>query len=231
METEGFQQFFFPELGSTMAKAREISLEVKGPFVVRASRQTNGYGRKGAFWESPEGGLWFTAVFPARRLSGLSAFLALVVFKALREIFGDLKIKWPNDVVHFRRKVCGILTEVRERVFWGVGVNVNNGLSPELKEKAVSLKELTGKTLDLEEILRGILAELSFSLPVFEKEGFTFFRQEYERSLAFLGREVEVSFGEKILKGIADGINDEGFLKLITPAGPLLVLDGTLVKF
>lgn len=226
-----FKDFHFPEVDSTMLKAWEISRNERGSFIVRATRQTNGYGRKGARWESPEGGLWFTAVFPSQRLSGLSAFLALVVFRALREYCRELKIKWPNDIVHFHKKVCGILIEVKERVFWGVGVNLNNEIPSSLVDRAISLKDLTGTTFDREEVLRRIIQEFSLSFPSFEEMGFSPLKKEYEESLVFLGKEVQILSEEKLISGIADGISEEGFLKLTTPAGPLLVRDGTIVKF
>lgn len=231
MKIGEFKDFHFPEVESTMLKAWEISRIEKGSFVVRATRQTNGYGRKGARWESPEGGLWFTAVFPSQRLSGLSAFLALVIFRVLREYCGELKIKWPNDIVHFHKKVCGILIEVKERVFWGVGINLNNEIPSPLADLAISLKDLTGTTLDSEEVLRRVIKEFSATSPSFEEMGFSPFKKEYEKSLVFLGNQVQILSGEKLISGIADGISEEGFLKLATPAGPLLVRDGTVVKF
>lgn len=214
-----------------MLQAREIAREVQAPFVVRAARQTAGYGRKGTFWESPEGGLWFTAVFQVKRLSGLSAFLALVVLRALKSEFPHLGIKWPNDIVYGKRKVAGLLTEVQGKVFWGVGINLNNEILPELKGRAVSLKELSGKDYDPEQVLFGLLDQLSSLLSAFEKQGLSPFIPEYEKELVLLGKKIEVIYRENLITGIAHGITDEGFLKLITSSGQLLLPDGTIVKF
>jgi len=231
MGRERFLIFFYSEVSSTMLKAREIAREVETPFVVRAARQTKGYGRKDAFWVSPEGGLWFTAVFQVKRLSGLSALLALVVLRALKSEFSDLRIKWPNDIVFEERKVAGLLIEVKGKVFWGVGINLNNELPPELKGKAVSLKELTGKDYDPEQVLLGLLDRLSSMLSTFEEQGLSSFIPEYEKELVFLGKKIEVIYKENLITGIAHGISDEGFLKLQTPSGQLLLPDGTIVKF
>jgi BirA family biotin operon repressor/biotin-[acetyl-CoA-carboxylase] ligase len=226
-----FKIHLFSEVGSTMLEARKLARETPAPFVVWALKQSTGYGRKGAFWASPEGGLWFTAVFLITRLSGLSSFLSLVVLSALQEEVAELKVKWPNDIIFGKRKVAGLLTEYRERVFWGVGVNLNNELPLELRERAVSLKELTGKEYDPEQVLRSILNRLSSLLSAFEERGFSQFISEYERNLAFFGKNIRVMQGEKILEGKAHGISDEGFLKLETTSGPLLLRDGTILDF
>ncbi|MDI6869433.1 MAG: biotin--[acetyl-CoA-carboxylase] ligase [Coprothermobacterota bacterium] len=231
MGRERFLIFFYSEVNSTMLKAREIAREVEAPFVVRAARQTKGYGRKGAFWVSPEGGLWFTAVFPVKRLPGLSCFLSLVILKALKGEAPDLRIKWPNDIVYGKRKVAGLLIEVKGKVFWGVGINLNNELPPELKGKAVSLKELTRKDYDPEPILLSLLDRLFSMLSTFEEQGLSPFIPEYEKELVFLGKKIEVIYKENLITGIAHGISDEGFLKLQTPSGQLLLPDGTIVKF
>ncbi len=75
--------------------------------------------------------------------------------QAVKELGVDVSIKWPNDVVVSRKKICGILTEmgledgkIREVVI-GVGINVNLAeIQEELKDKATSLYLETGKTYD-----------------------------------------------------------------------------------
>ena len=75
--------------------------------VVRAWRQTGGYGRQGRSWTSPEGGLYCSwllrpSVEPAA-LPTLSLVVGLALRRALASLAGDsgdrILVKWPNDVV------------------------------------------------------------------------------------------------------------------------------------
>src|SRR5207244_11688553 len=58
------------------------------------------------------------------------------------------RLKWPNDVLVHDRKLAGILCESRwqgEALQWiavGLGVNLGNGLPPELGARAVALREV-----------------------------------------------------------------------------------------
>ena len=76
--------------------------------VVRAHRQSGGYGRDGRRWESPLGGLYFSMLLrpdvDACQLSTLPLVVGLAVREALGEfvsadMFSAVQIKWPNDIV------------------------------------------------------------------------------------------------------------------------------------
>ena len=82
----------------------------------------------------------------------LSMMAATGVRQLLLNIVGeDVKIKWPNDIYWRDRKAAGILIEnVWQGAGWkfaviGVGINVNQTDFGQLKSKAISLKEITGK--------------------------------------------------------------------------------------
>ena len=78
--------------------------------------------------------------------SMLTVVMGLSVAQAMQKTGIEVSIKWPNDVVMSRRKICGILTEmglngtkIREVVI-GVGINVNlKEIPSELQDKATSL--------------------------------------------------------------------------------------------
>jgi len=70
------------------------------------------------------------------------------------------KIKWPNDIMHEDDKVCGILVENTFRGMHlgacvaGIGINVNQLMFDAFSPKAVSLKNITGKHFNCEEVLQ-----------------------------------------------------------------------------
>lgn len=121
--------------------------------VVRARRQTGGYGRQGRIWRSPEGGLYFSMLLrpdvALRELPTLALVAGLAVRRALvrfarSELVGNVRVKWPNDIVFSSDaanssgdilpsfgssqrffKLCGISSEVHgSAVCIGIGVNI-----------------------------------------------------------------------------------------------------------
>jgi BirA family biotin operon repressor/biotin-[acetyl-CoA-carboxylase] ligase len=104
--------------------------------LVYAEEQTAGRGRGTRRWFTPAGAaLAFSLVL--RPLAGaeqpislFSTLGALAVCEALEKHALQPQIKWPNDVLLNRRKVCGILAESVwlgeqvESVVLGVGLNI-----------------------------------------------------------------------------------------------------------
>lgn len=160
-------------ISSTNALAKKL----KNPRtwqVILAEKQTGGYGRKGTFWFSPQGGLYFSIILPKSKiedLQTLTILAAFIVAKVIKENF-DLEplIKLPNDVLIERKKVAGILTEnivgknVKSSVM-GVGLNTNIEKFPKnLENTATSLKIELGKEVDNEKILKQIVEGLKEQL-------------------------------------------------------------------
>ncbi len=156
---------------STQAVARFLA-EQGAPdrTLVWADLQTAGRGRLQRTWTSRPGGLYFSLIlrptFPPARLAELSLASAAAAAEALALTGIGTAVKPPNDVIGScgRRsgKVCGILAEASggsHRVDWaalGVGINVNNAVSG--VKGAASLKSLTGRAWDIEEVLRSFLS-------------------------------------------------------------------------
>ncbi|MBI5240823.1 MAG: biotin--[acetyl-CoA-carboxylase] ligase [Elusimicrobia bacterium] len=155
---------------STQAVARFLAEQGAPEWtLVWADLQTAGRGRLQRRWASRSGGLYFSLVlrpaFPPARLAELSLATAAAAAEALACTGIGTAVKPPNDVIGSlgRRsgKVCGILAEASggsRRVDWvtlGVGINVNNAVSG--VKGAASLKGLTGRCWELEEVLRSFL--------------------------------------------------------------------------
>ena len=74
------------------------------------------------------------------------------------------QIKWPNDVMLSRRKVCGVLGELRDGlVTLGIGTNVNQTreqLPSGAPTPAASLRTITGQTFDRAALLGSLLFRL-----------------------------------------------------------------------
>ena len=136
--------------------------------LVLADEQTEGRGRWGRSWHSPEGkGIWASLILrPEGEVGGdLSSWIALGIARALREVAGvEAEVKFPNDVTVGGRKLAGVLVERSTGAYIvGFGVNLlqrREDFPPELREVATSLFLETGKDWDAEDLLREILERI-----------------------------------------------------------------------
>jgi BirA family biotin operon repressor/biotin-[acetyl-CoA-carboxylase] ligase len=167
----------FEKLESTQKKAKEIAKEAEPWTVVLAKEQTGGYGRKGNFWYSPKGGLYFSVILPKTKIEDLQILTILAAFCVAKILNEDFKlepfIKLPNDVWLNGKKICGILTEniifgkeVKNSII-GIGLNTNIEKFPEdLENVATSIKIELKKEVDNKELLKKILEELKEKLEI-----------------------------------------------------------------
>jgi BirA family biotin operon repressor/biotin-[acetyl-CoA-carboxylase] ligase len=77
-----------------------------------------------------------------------------------KEFSKKIKIKWPNDLLFNKKKVCGILQEVvsyKEKQFLIVGVGINTNFQPKNKSfLSICLKDITNKDVDNNKVLNKI---------------------------------------------------------------------------
>jgi BirA family biotin operon repressor/biotin-[acetyl-CoA-carboxylase] ligase len=144
---------------------------------VLAKEQTGGYGRKGNFWYSPKGGLYFSLILPKTKIEDLQILTVLAAFCVAKILKEDFKlesfIKLPNDVCVNSKKICGILTEnmifgkeVKNSII-GIGLNTNIEKFPkDLENIATSIKIELKKEVDNKELLEKILEELKEKLEI-----------------------------------------------------------------
>ncbi len=153
-------------VGSCESTQSLLDVSMPEGAVAVADVQTAGRGRLGRTWEAPAGAALLCSVLlrppPERPLPQLALVAGIAVADALEELTGlAVQIKWPNDVMLRRRKVCGILAEARDgAVVLGVGVNLNQA-EDELPERAGSLRTCTGVEWDRDRVLDAVLAALA----------------------------------------------------------------------
>lgn len=216
----------YEEIDSTNTQARRLSLKgAEEGLVVTAKKQTAGKGRRGRSWESPaDDNLYFSVllrpVLSPEKAPMLTLLMAYSVAKALQKEGVGAQIKWPNDLVLSKKKICGILTEMNlsgnqvEDVIIGVGLNVNTMKLPkELEEKATSLRRETGKELKCEGLLAFILTEFEAQYHHFlEVQDLSFLQEDYNGMLINRNREVLVLEPGNEYQAEALGINELGEL-------------------
>ena len=101
-------------------------------------KQSEGRGRQGRFWESHEGGFYYSIVLPKKNL--LPIIVGISVAEILYENRIIAKVKWPNDILVEGKKLGGVLCQMKgEKVIVGLGINMDNKSS---LEKSISLSAL-----------------------------------------------------------------------------------------
>ncbi len=244
----GKEIYYFPELKSTNTIAKEKALHraegINEGTLIIAEWQSAGKGRLGREWFSPTGGIWFSIIlYPQLSpsyISRITLMTAVAVVKAIR-ICTQIKsqIKWPNDILINKKKVCGILTEMSAEldiINWvvvGIGVNVNikqREFPEDIRERTTSLKEVLGKKVLRVKLAQVFLQEFEKYYEILKRREFSFILKEWKLYSYTLGKKIRVDMGERIITGEAVDINEEGALILKKEDGELVeILSGTII--
>ena len=194
--------------------------------------QTAGRGRRGRTFLSPPGGLYFSVILrphaKPEALMHLTAMTAVAAARAICAVSGVYPgIKWTNDLVINKRKLCGILTEIgieaesREVDYAVVGIGINcekTELPPDVAAMSTSLEAETGKKIDRSRLA----AELLRSLSEMERALFTEkarWLQEFSTHCVTLGQDIKLVRGGDVTFAHADGIDGEAALLVTYPDG------------
>ena len=226
----------FDSLPSTNLEAARRAIEgAEEGLCVVASEQTAGRGRLQRQWISPKGaGLYFSVVLrpriPQSSWPLITLAAALAVHDALLEALSlNTDIKWPNDVLANKRKLCGILAETVETaqgraVVLGIGINLtSSAFPPEVDEFATSAQFETGKLPDLENILRSLMLAIERRYEMLQsvRGDEDIVREWSARSSYARGKRVRVANGQEIIEGTTRGLAADGALRVETDGGEI----------
>ena len=230
----GREVVYLDVIDSTNNLARALGEDgaPNGTLVV-ADKQEGGKGRRGRSWVSEPGvGIWMSVLMRPQistlSVSMLTLIMAMATAKGIQEATGiDSQIKWPNDLVLNKKKICGILTEMAtdqmeiKYVIPGTGINVCQEAFPdEIKDTATSLYLETGIRYDRSKIIAAVMKALEEYYEIFaETEDMSRLLEEYNQKLVNLGNEVCVLATTGDFRGISEGINEQGALIVRLPDG------------
>ena len=142
----------------TNKRAKEIQL-------VTTDYQTHGHGQVNTVWESARGeNLLFSFLFRPQHITAgeqffLSEIACLAVAHTLDAYTEGISVKWPNDVYHHDRKICGMLLRHTlsgaqiSGTLVGIGLNLNQKQFLGDAPNPVSLRQIIGRPVDREEVL------------------------------------------------------------------------------
>ncbi|MGF1693965.1 bifunctional biotin--[acetyl-CoA-carboxylase] ligase/biotin operon repressor BirA [Photobacterium kagoshimensis] len=201
--------------------------------VCLAEYQQAGRGRRGRQWLSPFGSNLYLSMY-WRLDAGMAAAmgLSLVVGIAIADTLASLgaqsiKLKWPNDLYYQDKKLAGILTEMTGQAGDAAHLVIGMGLNIAMTDREGSpIDQLWTNLADACESLpsRNVLAatlieRLQCILVEYEQVGLAGFVERWNEYDNFLNRPVKLLIGERVVEGIARGIDKQGGLLLETEQG------------
>ncbi|WP_438351234.1 biotin--[acetyl-CoA-carboxylase] ligase [Paenibacillus sp. FA6] len=231
---------------STQEEARKRAEQgaAEGTLII-AEEQTGGKGRLGRKWFSPQGkGIYMSLILrPQQSLkftSQLTLLTGVAVCRAIRRTTGlNAGLKWPNDILFNKRKICGILLEsVVEDEFVryciaGIGISVNvdaYDYPEELRDIATSLKIESGSTVDRTVLIAAVMEEFETLYTLYQQEGFQPISLLWEALSISNQQEVIVNTHQGLREGIAIGLDPSGALLVDMGMGEIMPIISGDVK-
>ena len=219
---------YYNELGSTNDLLKQLARQgAPHGTVLIADRQTGGHGRLGRSFHSPGGvGIYFSILLrpdcgPAD-LMHLTCATAVAMCDAVEKATGLRPgIKWTNDLVHGKKKLGGILTELGlsprgsvDYAIIGIGINCcqqPQDFPPEIRDIAASLAMVTANNIDRAAVAAAMMEALwrMDRILLTEKSSIL---DRYRTDCITVGQEISVVRGDMVRHGKALDVDEEGAL-------------------
>jgi BirA family biotin operon repressor/biotin-[acetyl-CoA-carboxylase] ligase len=212
---------------NTILKAEAAKGADEG-YVLVASEQTEGRGRFGRNFASPESGIYLSILLrpdmaPGEAVS-ITAAAAVAVSRAIDKVGNrSTAIKWVNDILIGGKKVCGILTEGAlsletgrlDSAVLGIGINVappKDGWPEFIKDTATAIFPSASEAAENDAYNRLCIEILDNFRDIYVKFPGRGFMDEYrEKSLA-VGRKISVIKGKSVRPAAAIAVGDDASL-------------------
>jgi BirA family biotin operon repressor/biotin-[acetyl-CoA-carboxylase] ligase len=220
---------WYAEIGSTNDLARQMAYEgCPSGTCILASKQTDGHGRMGRSFSSPDGmGVYLSCILrpncKPEQLMHLTCAAAVAAADAVKDAAGvDCGIKWTNDLVVGTKKLGGILTALQidpntglvSAAILGIGINClqsKGDFPPELRDMATSLAMHT-KRCDPAALAAALIQRLQqMDGQLREKKQIM---ASYKARCVTLGKEVSWMAGDTLHHGTALDLDENGGLVL-----------------
>ncbi|MCX6181486.1 MAG: biotin--[acetyl-CoA-carboxylase] ligase [Bacteroidetes bacterium] len=220
------------EVLSTNAEAKRLCKEVNGQnLAVWTRRQIQGRGQVGTSWFTGDekdiaiSFVFYPGALPVQKQFLLNMVVCNAVYNYVKSnVNKDVSVKWPNDILIGRKKVCGILIEnvlrgnTIDHSVIGIGLNVNTKEFPDHLPHATSIAienfafigSQRSETLDLIDHVSKHVA--AFYEPIFNEE---LICSEYLKHLFGINKELTFIKEGQEFKGAITGVDDAGKLKML----------------
>jgi len=197
----------------------------QAPIVILSNNQRHPRGRRGKKWVNFQGcslGFSLCLKFNAslNKYLTLSHLVGISIIESC-SILGNksLKIKWPNDIMHEDKKVCGTLIEnllIDKQSFYsmigfGFNISIPKDLINFIDGCPANLK-LAEKKSDL--IIGTTTSVLLKNISLYENNGFLDFQRKWNKHMYAKDKNVILNNSKKQVTGKLLGINKFGELEI-----------------
>ncbi len=238
----GKQIIILEETGSTNQDAmQQAEAGAQEGLVIFANRQHHGKGRLGRNWHTMSGSLAVSILLrpdlPPEQVPQLSLLTAVALHEVLSRYAPELRIKWPNDLLHHGKKVAGILTEMRAEpghvhaVVLGFGINLAapaDGWPADINKPATDLTTISTSPVSRTALAIAVLNAVDQWYDICLQHGFAPVHRAWWQAHAASGARVSVYDGRQYIEGIATALDDDGALLLDTGNGIKRIIAGDL---
>ena len=247
-KTVGKRVYYFEEIDSTQNFAEQIALDEKeNGTIVIAEKQTAGKGRLDRKWTSPKGGIWFSLIIHPKFDVSTSTIVpiagAVALAKAIKNTLDiDVSVKWPNDITLNGKKVAGMLVDASFQAnnidYLIIGIGINFDIDAKKIEKRLSksanfygvdsLRKKDDKTPP-KILLREFLVQFEKTLIQLNKGEKAKIVKEWTKKADKIGKKISINTSDGKISGVAQGIDNDGALKLKTSEGIKKIFVGDVV--
>lgn len=227
MILEGFRVHHYKEVLSTNREALDlIEKGISNETIIITDKQTEGRGRTGKSWISPEGNLYASLIInqeaDVSKLTELTFVTALAVGHTILSFINGLNLqyKWPNDVLIDGKKISGILLEKRSNSNWliiGIGINVNHAPLP-----GTMCISNYGESVSNMDLLKELIINFNKLRKQWLFDGFYAIREMWLKKAFKMNEQISVKLADKLYEGIFSDIDKSGKLVLQQKNGSLI---------
>lgn len=195
--------------------------------VIVAEMQQAGRGRRGRVWQSPFGANLYYSYFwrlddGLQAAMGVSIAVGLAVYDTIKALYNiELELKWPNDIYLNKQKLAGVLVELDGQpqgpcqLVLGIGINLQmpQSFSQHIDQAWTDLSQHT-QQLDKNELVASLTYHLENRLDQYRKSGLQTMHEQWNSLNAFAGECVELNTGHRSWRGICEGIDPQGGIRI-----------------
>ena len=219
--------FAFGDVSSTNDEAFRLGEETgANRLFVTGKRQLAGRGRRGRPWVSEEGNLYASLFLrnpaPIELCAQLSFVAAISLLDAISASIDDKQnmcaLKWPNDVLFNKSKVCGLLLEARgggddTKIVIGMGTNCTH-FPNDTPYPATSFAH-ENIELSPHELFKTLKHHFLLNLKMWDQgNNFEHIRKRWLEKATGLGDEIVVRLEKDEIRGIFQDLDHDGNLVL-----------------
>lgn len=214
---------YFDKIDSTNSYLKENYTLFENKSIIYSFNQTKGRGRMNREWiGSKDKNIYLSMLLKDidqnTNISNITLFVSTIIHLILAKYIPSVTIKWPNDLLVKKKKICGILCEAVSTsnkinaIIIGIGINVNEDYNSVNNDYlATSLYNETNTLFNLESLKKEISNALYNHIDEYKDNQFLDYYKEH-----LFGINTNVSFIDNDItkEGIIKGIDNDGNLVL-----------------